>query len=139
MLNASMAAASLHKFVFSENYVATIGETGSIFVSLNSLTSNPQRIRGCTQRRTVVPVSLIYPVIPQTNIGSSKIEVGNGGYKTGIAQSEKGLEKDCSNESSGVSDCVANSLSSAKKASTVKKRVSLGINGEGVGCEIVSV
>ena len=40
-------------------------ETGSLYISLINLTSNPQRVRCGTQLGTVVPVSLVYQAVPQ--------------------------------------------------------------------------
>ena len=59
-INASLSDTSLHNIVFLEDSVATVGETGSLYVSLINLTSNPQRVRRSTQMGTVVPVSLVY-------------------------------------------------------------------------------
>ena len=39
-LNASLSDTSLHNIVFLEDSVATVGETGSLYVSLINLTSN---------------------------------------------------------------------------------------------------
>ena len=64
-INASLSDTSLHNIVFLEDNVATVGETGSLCVSLLNLTSNPQRMRCGTQLGTEVPVSLVYQVIPQ--------------------------------------------------------------------------
>ena len=64
-LNAALSDISLHNIVFLENSVATVGETGSLYVSLINLTSNPQRVRCGTQLGTVVPVSLVYQAVPQ--------------------------------------------------------------------------
>ena len=68
-LNASLSDTSLHNIVFLEDSVATVSETGT-YVSLINLTSNPQRVRCGVQLGTVVPVSLVYQVVPQ-NLGSS--------------------------------------------------------------------
>ena len=64
-INSSLSDTSLHNVVFLEDSVATVGETGSLYVSLINLTSNPQRVRRGTQLGTVVPVSLVYQAIPQ--------------------------------------------------------------------------
>ena len=69
-LNASLSDTSLHNVVFSEDSVATVSETGTLYVSLINLTSNPQRVRCGVQLVTVVPVSLVYQAVPQ-NLGSS--------------------------------------------------------------------
>ena len=65
-LDASLSDTSLHNVVFLEDSVATVGETGSLYVSLINLTSNPQRVRCDTQLGTVVPVSLVYQVVAQS-------------------------------------------------------------------------
>ena len=44
MLNAVIADTSLQNIVFLEDSVATVSETGHVFVSVLHLTSNPQRI-----------------------------------------------------------------------------------------------
>ena len=69
-LNASLSDTSLHNVVFLEDSVATVSETGTLYVSLINLTSNPQRVRCGVQLGTVVPVSLVYQAVPQ-NLGSS--------------------------------------------------------------------
>ena len=69
-LNTSLSDTSLHNVVFLEDSVATVSETGTLYVSLINLTSNPQRVRCGVQLGTVVPVSLVYQAVPQ-NLGSS--------------------------------------------------------------------
>ena len=69
-LNASLSDSSLHNIVFLEDSVATVSETGTLYVSMINLTSNPQRLRCGVQLGTVVPVSLVYQAVPQ-NLGSS--------------------------------------------------------------------
>ena len=69
-LNASLSDTLLHNVVFLEDSVATVSETGTLYVSLINLTSNPQRVRCGVQLGTVVPVSLVYQAVPQ-NLGSS--------------------------------------------------------------------
>ena len=69
-LNASLSDTSLHNVVVLEDSVATVSETGTLYVSLINLTSNPQRVRCGVQQGTVVPVSLGYQAVPQ-NLGSS--------------------------------------------------------------------
>ena len=69
-LNASLSDTSLHNVVYLEDSVATVSETGTVYVSLINLTSNPQRVRCGVQLGTVVPVSLVYQAVPQ-NLGSS--------------------------------------------------------------------
>ena len=69
-LNASLSDTSLHNVVFLEDSVATVSETGTLYVSLINLTSNPQRVRCGVQLGTVVPVSLVYQAVPH-NLGSS--------------------------------------------------------------------
>ena len=68
--NASLSDTSLNNVVFLEDSVATVSETGTLYVSLINLTSNPQRVRCGVQLGTVVPVSLVYQAVPQ-NLGSS--------------------------------------------------------------------
>ena len=64
-LNASLSDTSLHNVVFLEDSVANVSETGTLYVSLINLTSNPQRVRCGVQLGTVVPVSLVYQAVPQ--------------------------------------------------------------------------
>ena len=64
-LNASLSDLLLHNVVFLEDSVATVSETGTLYVSLINLTSNPQRVRCGVQLGTVVPVSLVYQAVPQ--------------------------------------------------------------------------
>ena len=69
-LNASLSDTSMHNVVFLEDRVATVSETGTLYVSLINLTSNAQRVRCGVQLGTVVPVSLVYQAVSQ-NLGSS--------------------------------------------------------------------
>ena len=62
VLNAAIADVSLHNVVFLEDSVATVSETGQIFIRV---TSNPQRIRKGTRLDNIVPVSLVHQAIPQ--------------------------------------------------------------------------
>ena len=70
-LNASLSDTSLHNVVFLENSVATVSETGTLYVSLINLTSNPQRVRCGVQLGTVVPVSVVYQAVPQNLVSST--------------------------------------------------------------------
>ena len=45
--------------------MATVSETGTLFVSLINLTSNPQRMRCGVQLGTVVPITVVYQAVPQ--------------------------------------------------------------------------
>ena len=76
-LNAALADASLHNVVSLEDSVATVSESGLVFVSLMNLTSNPQRVRKGTWLGHVVPVSLVYQAIPQQTPDNPKTEVNN--------------------------------------------------------------
>ena len=53
-LNASLSDTSLHNVVFLEDSVAIVSETGTLYVSLINVTSNPQRVRCGVQLGTVV-------------------------------------------------------------------------------------
>ena len=76
MLNVALADVSLQNVVFLEDCVATVSETGHVFISVMNLTSNPQRIRSNTHLGTVVLVSLVYRAIPQrVDNPKPKIEV----------------------------------------------------------------
>ena len=70
-LNASLSDTSLHNVVFLEDKVATVSETGTLYVSLINLTSNQQRVRCGVQLGTVVPVSLVYQAVPQNLVSST--------------------------------------------------------------------
>ena len=56
--------------------MAAVGETGSLFVSLITLTMNPQRIRGGTKLGRLVPVAMIYRANPRI-VESCETEVSN--------------------------------------------------------------
>ena len=59
-----------------DDCVATVSETGHVFVSVMNLTSNPQCVRGDTHMGTVVPVSLVNRAVPQQlNDSKPKTEV----------------------------------------------------------------
>ena len=64
-LNASLSDPLLHNVIFLEDSVATVSETGTLYVSLINLTSNPQRVRCGVQLGTVVPVTLVNQAVPQ--------------------------------------------------------------------------
>ena len=64
-LNASLSDPSLQNTIFLEDSVATVSETGTLYVSLINLTSNQQRVRCGAQLGMVVPVSLVYQAVPQ--------------------------------------------------------------------------
>ena len=64
-LNASLSSPLLQNTIFLEDSVATVSETGTLYVSLINLTSNPQRVRCGVHLGTVVPVSLVYRAVPQ--------------------------------------------------------------------------
>ena len=74
-LNAAIADASVHKVVFLKDCVATVSETGHVFISAMNLTSNTQRIRGNTPLGTIIPVSLVYQAIPQQEDQTKTTEV----------------------------------------------------------------
>ena len=64
-LNASLSDPSLQNTIFLEDSVATVSETGTLYVSLINLTSNQQSVRCGAHLCTVVPVSLVYQDVPQ--------------------------------------------------------------------------
>ena len=64
-LNASLSDPSLQNTIFLEDSVATVSETGTLYLSLVNLTSNQQRVRCGAHLGTVVPVSLVYQAVPQ--------------------------------------------------------------------------
>ena len=73
VLNASIADASLQKVVFLEDCVSAVGQAGHLFISVINLSSNPQYVRGYSQRHlgTVVPVALVYRAILQQLSGAA--------------------------------------------------------------------
>ena len=73
-LNAAIADASLHNVVFLEDSVATVSESGLVFVSLMNLTSNPQRVRKGTR---LGPCSTGLLGLPQQTPDNLKTEVNN--------------------------------------------------------------
>ena len=76
VLNAAKAEASLQNVVFLEDCLGAVSETGHVFVSVMSLTSKPQRIRGNTHLGTAVPVFLLYRAVPQQlEVSKAKTEV----------------------------------------------------------------
>ena len=81
-LNASLSDPLLQNTIFLEDSVATVSETGILYVSLINLTSNPQRVRCGAHLGTVVPVSLVYQAVPQNLDATAKtdheIEADNG-------------------------------------------------------------
>ena len=80
-LNASLSDPLLHNVIFLEDSVATVSETGTLYVSLINLTSNPQRVQCGVQLGTVVPVTLVYQAVPQNleppTKASKEIEANN--------------------------------------------------------------
>ena len=70
-LNASLSDPLLQNTIFSEDSVATVSETGTLYVSLINLTSNPQRV---PHLGTVVPVSLVYQDVPQNLDATAKTD-----------------------------------------------------------------
>ena len=81
-LNASLSDPLLQNTIFLEDSVATVSETGTLYVSLINLTSNQQRVRCGAHLGTVVPVSLVYQAVPQNLDATAKTdhetEVDNG-------------------------------------------------------------
>ena len=55
--------------------MATVSETGTLYVSLINLTSNPQRVRCGAHLGTVVPVSLVYQAVPQNLDATAKTDL----------------------------------------------------------------
>ena len=64
-LNALLSDPLLQNTIFLEDSVATVSETGTLYVNLVNLTSNQQRVRCGAHLGTVVPVSLVYQAVPQ--------------------------------------------------------------------------
>ena len=73
-LNASLSDPSLQNTIFLEDSVATVSETGTLYVSLINLTSNQQRVQCGAHLGTVVPVSLVYQAVPQNLDATAKTD-----------------------------------------------------------------
>ena len=73
-LNASLSDPLLQNTIFLEDSVATVSETGTLYVSLVNLTSNQQRVRCGAHLGTVVPVSLVYQAVPQNLDATAKTD-----------------------------------------------------------------
>ena len=55
----------LKNTIFVEDTIATVGETGSFYVSVGNLTSNAQKVKCGTMLGTAAPVRLVYHAVPQ--------------------------------------------------------------------------
>ena len=55
----------LKNTMFVEDTIATVGETGSFYVSVGNLTSNAQKVKCGTMLGTAAPVRLVYHAVPQ--------------------------------------------------------------------------
>ena len=55
----------LKNIIFVEDTIATVGETGSFYVSVGNLTSNAQKVKCGTMLGTAAPVRLVYHAVPQ--------------------------------------------------------------------------
>ena len=75
--------------LFLEDCVATVSETGLVFVSVMNLTSNPQRIHGNTHLGTVGTVPLVDQAVPQrvdkpkpqTDVDTDQIDFVHKGFE----------------------------------------------------------
>ena len=56
----------LKNTIFVEDTIATVGETGSFYVSVGNLTSNAQKVKCGTMLGTAAPVRLVYQAVPQS-------------------------------------------------------------------------
>ena len=55
----------LKNTIFVEDTIATVGETGSFYVSVGNLTSNAQKVECGTMLGTAAPVRLVHQAVPQ--------------------------------------------------------------------------
>ena len=55
----------LKNTIIVEDTIATVGETGSFYVSVGNLTSNAQKVKCSTMHGTAAPVRLVYHAVPQ--------------------------------------------------------------------------
>ena len=65
LINFQTPSRMLKNVNFLEDTVATVGETGFLYISLGNLTSNVQRAKKGTLLGTAVPVTMVHKAIPQ--------------------------------------------------------------------------
>ena len=92
----------LKNAIFLEDTVATVGETGFPYVSLENLTSNVQRITKGTLLGTAVPVTMVHKAIPQIVPGQvNETQQSNANY---VCKVYEQMNLDSSSEYSSSSD-----------------------------------
>ena len=92
----------LKNAIFLEDTVATVGETGFLYVSLGNLNSNVQRIKKGTLLGTAVPVTMVHKAIPQIVPGqSSETQQSNANY---VCKVYEQMNLDSSSEYSSSSE-----------------------------------
>ena len=65
LINFQTPSRMLKNVIFLEDTVATVGETGFLYISLENLTSNVLRAKKGTLLGTAVPVTMVHKAIPQ--------------------------------------------------------------------------
>ena len=65
VINFATSNGLLKNTIFVEDTIATVGETGSFYVSVGNLTSNAQKVKCGTMLGTAAPVRLVYHAVPQ--------------------------------------------------------------------------
>ena len=65
MINFATPNRLLKNTIFVEDTIATVGETGSFYVSVGNLTSNAQKVKCGTMLGTAAPVRHFYQAVPQ--------------------------------------------------------------------------
>ena len=102
LINSQTPNRMLKNAIFLEDTVATVGETGFLYVSLGNLTSNVQRIKKGTLLGTAVPVTMVHKAIPQIVPGqSSETLQSNANY---VCKVYEQMNLDSSSEYSSSSE-----------------------------------
>ena len=65
VINFATSNRLLKNTIFVEDTLATVGETGSFYLSVGNLTSNAQKVKCGTMLGTAAPVRLVYHAVPQ--------------------------------------------------------------------------
>ena len=73
LINFQIPNRMLKNSIFLEDTVATVGETGFLYVGLGGLISNVQRIKKGTLFGTAVPVTMVHKAIPQVVPGQETV------------------------------------------------------------------
>ena len=125
----------LKNAIFLEDTVATVGETGFLYVSLGNLTSNVQRIKKGTLLGTAVPVTMVHKAIPQIVPGqSSETLQSNANYVCKVYEQmnlDSSSEYSSSSEFEFLSSTEPSELGLSERE--IKKTNRSGANGSNTG------